>query len=272
MSTMPLQTVNLLEAGVASLPFTEQVQIMINWAKEPTSRFVCVANTHMLVEAHQNPQFKGLLHCADLITPDGMPLVWMMRLLGVQSPERVAGMDILMSICQTASRENVSVYFLGSQSEILALMKQRLTQEFPNLQIAGMQPLPFHPLSTSENEQVLNQIKESGASIVFVSLGCPKQEQWMARQRGKLPVVMIGLGGVFPIYAGIHKRAPRWLRDLGLEWFYRLHQEPRRLWRRYGTTIPMFIFLAIRQLLQAQTNTDEQSTLAELKCAKDRAH
>lgn len=242
----------MVVAPVTALPFDSQIQVILSWAKEGMSKFVCVANTHMIVEAHHSPQFKTILHLADLVTPDGMPLVWMMKLLGIRNQNRVAGMDILEALCQEATLQSLSVFFVGSQDDILNKIRLRLEKDFPNLRIAGMEAMPFRHLSREDDESILEQIKASGASIVFVSLGCPKQELWMAQHRGRLPAVMIGLGGVFPVYAGIQKRAPQWVRENGLEWFYRLAQEPKRLWKRYGSTIPLFVFLAVQQLLQQE--------------------
>lgn len=172
--------------------------------------------------------------------------------MGARSQNRVAGMDILLSLCQKASQRNISIFFLGSESAILDKMRSRLEYEFPKLQIAGMEPLPFRPLTRAEDEALIQKIHDSKAGIVLVSLGCPKQEYWMNQHKDKIHAVMIGVGGVFPVYAGIHKRAPMWMRNLGLEWFYRLMQEPRRLWKRYKSTIPPFVWLAFMQLLRSR--------------------
>jgi N-acetylglucosaminyldiphosphoundecaprenol N-acetyl-beta-D-mannosaminyltransferase len=203
----------------------------------------------MLIEGHRNPQFASVLQEADLVTPDGMPLVWMLRLMGVPAQERVAGPDVLSALCKLAPLEGVSLFFLGSQDSILERMRSRLENEFPNLKIAGMESLPFRPMTTQENMAIVQKLNESGAGIVLVSLGCPKQEIWMAENKDKVQMVMIGLGGAFPVYAEIHKRAPGFIQNLGLEWLYRLVQEPQRLWRRYVDTIPVFIYLALKQLL-----------------------
>ncbi|HEY9596218.1 MAG TPA: WecB/TagA/CpsF family glycosyltransferase [Cyanophyceae cyanobacterium] len=245
--TLPTQKV--IDSSITALPFDEQIQTMLQWAGRGESRSVCVANVHMLMEAYRNPVMARVLENADMVTPDGMPLVWMMRLLGVRNQDRVAGMDIFSSLCQQAQDSNVSIFFTGSQASILDVMRINLERDFPNLKIAGMEPLPFRPLTPQEDEELIKKINESGAGLVFVSLGCPKQEQWMAQHKGQIRAVMIGLGGVFPVYAGIHKRAPQQIRDLGLEWFYRLIQEPRRLWSRYWDTIPPFVVLALQQLL-----------------------
>ncbi|WP_253188179.1 WecB/TagA/CpsF family glycosyltransferase [Leptolyngbya sp. 'hensonii'] len=218
------------------------------------------------MEAKSNPNFASVLFNADLVTPDGMPLVWMMRLLGIHNQDRVAGMDIFTSLCEHAPKRNISIFLLGSHETILSRMQQRLQSEFPDLKIAGAEPLPFRPLTPEENEQVREKIHASGAGLVMVSLGCPKQELWMTEQQGKLNAVMIGIGAVFPIYAGIHKRAPYWVRDLGFEWLYRLFQEPRRLWKRYAATIPPFIYLAIKQILSVYLKSPDGTERKKAAC------
>ncbi|WP_416667478.1 WecB/TagA/CpsF family glycosyltransferase [Egbenema bharatensis] len=244
--SLPIQSV--VGFPITAMPFDNQIRMMVKWAKQRTSKTVCVANVHMLMEAHSSSDFASTLLNADLVTPDGMPLVWLMNLLGKRQ-DRVAGMDILAALCQEISSRDISVFFVGSEPEILQQMKVRLNREFPDLQIAGMEPLPFRPLTPAEDREIINKINQSGAGIVFVSLGCPKQEIWMNQHQGKIHAVMVGLGGVFPVYAGIHKRAPSWVRQSGFEWLYRLIQEPRRLWKRYFTTIPPFLYLATKQVV-----------------------
>lgn len=246
-----LPTQKVLDFPITALRFDDQIQTILKWASTRESKIVCVANVHMLMEAHWNPEFANVLKNADLVTPDGMPLVWMMRQMGVHYQDRVAGMDIFLALCQLAKILNLSVFFLGSQIEILSQMRKRLDQEFPQLKIAAMEPLPFRPLTEIEDEALIQKINSSGAGIVLVSLGCPKQENWMAQHKGKIQAVMIGVGGVFPVYAGIQKRAPLIVRNLGLEWLYRWIQEPRRLWGRYIKTIPPFMWLATKQLLSS---------------------
>ncbi|MCG8363586.1 MAG: WecB/TagA/CpsF family glycosyltransferase [Pseudanabaenales cyanobacterium] len=246
---MNLPTKHVLGSPVAALPFDAQIKAILDWASKRKSKVVCVANAHMLTEAYWCPDLGSILKQADLVTPDGMPIVWMLRLLGAANQDRVAGLDIISALCQRASRHHVSVFFLGSHLAILERMQARLKKEFPDLDIAGMEPLPFRPLTPEEDEAMIRMVNESGAGVVMVSLGCPKQEYWMAQHRAKIQAVMIGLGGAFPVYAGLFNRAPRWVREWGLEWAYRLIQEPRRLWRRYCITIPPFIWLALKQLL-----------------------
>lgn len=248
--TLPVQSV--IGYPVAALPFQEQIALMMTWAKERMGKAVYIANVHMLVEAYRNTQFSNVLSNADLITPDGMPLVWMLKLQGRPQQDRVAGLDVMLALCEQASRDGVSVFFLGSHTAILEKMRDRLEQEFPDLTIAGMDPLPFRPLTPEEDAALIEKLNQSGAGLLFLSLGCPKQEQWIAAHKATVNMVMLGLGAAFPVYAGIYRRAPEWVRSLGLEWLYRLSQEPRRLSKRYGSTIPVFLGLALRQLLSGK--------------------
>ncbi len=248
--TAPPPTVDVIGSPVTALPFDTQIETIVQWAKSHLSKAVCVANTHMLIEAHRAPAFSTVLKSADMVTPDGMPLVWMLKMAGARDQDRVAGMDLFLAVCEQAARENISIFLLGSQSAILTKMRSRLAKDFPNLKVAGAEPLPFRPLTPEEDEALIEQVNASGAGIVFLALGCPKQEKWIAQHKGRIQATMIGIGAVFPLYAGLQKRAPRWVRESGLEWLYRLYQEPKRLWKRYGTTIPLFVWLAMKQLIE----------------------
>lgn len=246
---MNLPQINLIGVPITALSLMEQIQVIIDWAKQRSSRVICVANVHMLMEAHWDNRFHNVLGGADLVTPDGMPLVWLMKALGIKSQDRVAGLDIFLNVCQIASKEKIKIYLLGCTQDILERIKLRLHREFPNVILAGLEPLPFRPLTDSEDAELVKRINASQAGIVFLALGCPKQEYWMAHHQGKIKAVMIGIGGVFPVYAGLKKNAPEWVKVGGLEWLYRLVQEPKRLWNRYRKTIPPFIFLALQQLV-----------------------
>lgn len=248
----------LINTSVTALDFHAQIAKMLEWAKNFESRFVCVANVHMLIEAHREPKFASVLETADLVTPDGMPLVWMLRLLEVENQTRVAGMDIIIELCRLAPKQNISIFFVGSEKRVLDRMRKRLEAEFPRLKIAGMEPLPFRPLTEAEDMALIQKINQSGAGLVLVALGCPKQEYWMAQHKGKIRAVMVGLGGAFPVFAGVHKRAPLVLRKTGLEWLYRLIQEPRRLWKRYWNTNGTFVFLALKQMLTQRVREKQQ--------------
>lgn len=241
----------LLNIPITCLPFEEQIMLMLRWAKLRTSKVVCLANVHMLMEAYWNPTFAQVLHDADLVTPDGKPLVLMLRQLGIKYQNQVAGMDVFLNLCDLAEQTGIKVFFLGSTESILEKIKQKLNREYPILQVVGTKAIAkvtIEEILADKDQELIAEINQSGAGLVFVCLGCPKQEIWMSRYQGSIQGVMIGVGAVFSMYAGINPRAPHWIQHVGLEWFYRLLQEPRRLWRRYGSTIPPFLYLALREL------------------------
>jgi N-acetylglucosaminyldiphosphoundecaprenol N-acetyl-beta-D-mannosaminyltransferase len=244
-----LPNLPVLGSPVTTLSLAEASQQIVDWAEQFESRVVCVADAHMLVQSYSRPEFKQVLQQADMVTPDGMPLVVMLKLLGKRRQQRVAGMDLFLRTAKIASLTGTRVFFVGCTQEILTKIRNRLAQEFPTLQIAGMEPLPFRPMTLDEDNALIDQINASGAGIVLVALGCPKQEFWMDQHRDLIQAVMVGVGGVFPVYAGELRRAPKWVRTICLEWAYRLLQEPRRLWHRYARVVPLFIILSLKQLI-----------------------
>lgn len=244
-----LPSIKLISTPVAALPFEGQVSKIMDWASRRESRSVCLANVHMLMEGHRHSEFGQVLARADLVAPDGMPLVWLMKALGIIGQDRVAGMDVFLKLCELAADKGVKVFFLGSQSSILEPIQERLPQDFPNLDVVGMRPLPMMSDTPEFDAESVRAVNESGASLVFISLGCPKQERWMDVHRDALHATMIGVGGVFPIYAGLKLQAPDWVRNNGLEWLYRWSQEPKRLAKRYLSTNPAFVFCAFKQVL-----------------------
>ncbi|MEO0924346.1 MAG: WecB/TagA/CpsF family glycosyltransferase [Cyanobacteria bacterium J06643_13] len=250
-----IPTKKLLNVPVTCLPFEEQIMLILRWAKARDSKFVCLANVHMVMEAYKNRLFTQVLYQADLVTPDGKPLVLMLRRMGIFNQNQVAGMDVFLNLCDLGEKSGTKVYFLGSTPDILAKMKRRLNQDYPILQVVGMKSIPFvsiEEVRQNRDLSLVEEINQSGAEIIFVCLGCPKQEIWMAQYQGAIKGVMIGVGAVFSMYAGLTPRAPSWIQRAGLEWLFRLIQEPRRLWRRYGSTIPPFVYLALSQLFIPQ--------------------
>ena len=244
--------IEVTDVPITALSLKEQVEQMVVWANERTSKIVCVANVHMLIESRNNPKLRKALDNAHLVTPDGMPLVWVMRSLGARSQERVAGMDLFKSTCQRCAEESIPIYLLGSTKSVLEKMVNRLKTDFPRLIVAGAESPPFRKLSQEEEKETIDKINSSGAGLTFVALGCPKQEDWMLQHYNQVNAVMVGVGAVFPVYAGDRKHAPKWIQENGLEWFYRLSQEPKRLFGRYASTIPPFIYFALKQIVYAK--------------------
>jgi N-acetylglucosaminyldiphosphoundecaprenol N-acetyl-beta-D-mannosaminyltransferase len=204
-----------------------------------------VATVHSVMEAWDDPGFRQVLNAADLVTPDGMPLVWMLRRLGYPDQQRVYGPDLTLHVCEAAAREGVPVGFYGGLPEALEAMVSKLRRLFPGLVVAYAWSPPFRPLTPEEDAQVVREIVESGARVLFVGLGCPKQERWMGEHRGRVPAVMLGVGAAFDFHGGRVRQAPRWMQERGLEWLFRLAMEPRRLWRRYLKHNPRFVVLAL---------------------------
>lgn len=219
------------------------------WALDRQSRYVCICNAHSVVTARQDRAFAQVIRDADMATPDGAPVAWLMRRLGSARQERINGPDLMWRYCAAAASRNEAIYLYGGQQTTLDILQEKLLEHFPGLQIAGAYSPPFRELTAAEDEAVVQAINASGAGTVWVSLGCPKQEKWMAEHKSKINAVMIGVGAAFDYHAGTIKRAPLWMQQNGLEWLHRLCSEPRRLWRRYFVTNTLFIFYALQQLL-----------------------
>lgn len=210
--------------------------------------YICFSTVHMVVEAYDDPEFAEKVNNADYVVTDGMPIVWMQRLQGISQASRLRANDAMIALCQYAERKGFSVGFYGSSESVIEAIIQRVKRDFPNLKVAYAYSPPFRPLSEKEDEEITDQINRASPDILFVGLGCPKQERWMASHRNRIKSVMLGVGASFDFFAGNIKECPQWLSSLGLEWLFRLFQEPRRLWRRYILLNPRFILLAAMQL------------------------
>jgi N-acetylglucosaminyldiphosphoundecaprenol N-acetyl-beta-D-mannosaminyltransferase len=211
--------------------------------------YVCFSTVHMVMESYDNPEFAAKVNGADLIITDGMPLVWMQKLQGARAAARVRANDLMMMLCEYAAANNLAVGFYGGRQEVLDAIRERAKRELPNLRVVYAFSPPFRPLTEEEDARVTAEINRAAPDLLFMGLGCPKQENWMAAHKEKLKAVMLGVGASFDFYAGNVKESPAWLGKLGLEWLFRLTQEPRRLWRRYLILNPRFMWLAGRQLL-----------------------
>ncbi len=239
----------IIDVSVDSVDYVRSVAHLLTWAKAHESRYVCAANVHMLMEAHGSLHYRQIVNSADLVVPDGMPLVWMLRLKGYPEQQRVYGPTLMLHVLEAAARENVPVGFYGSSPEVLQSLFANIQDRFPNLKIDYFFSPPFREISEKEDFEIVKDINTSSVRILFIGLGCPKQERWMAEHRGKIKAVMIGVGAAFDFHAGVKPQAPLWMQKIGLEWLFRLSTEPRRLWRRYLYHNPRFVFLAILDLL-----------------------
>ena len=243
----------ILGMRVDATSYPEATDRIISWAKAGESRTVCVAAVNNVMVSRDDPTFLEVMNGADLVTSDGMPLVWGLRALGIRSASRVYGPELTPTVMSRAAAEGVPVAFVGGTDPILDKLIERAAAEFPDLRVAYRVSPPFGPTTPEDDERIERAINASGARIVFVGLGCPKQERWMARQQGKIRAVMIGVGAAFDFMAGVKPQAPEVLRRWGFEWAFRLVTEPRRLWRRYLQQNPRFVLLFGTQLLAART-------------------
>jgi N-acetylglucosaminyldiphosphoundecaprenol N-acetyl-beta-D-mannosaminyltransferase len=221
---------------------------ILHWGSRHESRYVCICNVHSVVTAGRDAEFGRVVAQADMATADGAPVAWMLRKMGFAGQQRINGPDLMWRLCGEAERLALPVYFFGSTPETLDLLESRLRDQFKNLVISGCYSPPFRAASAEDDSAEAQRINASGAAVVFVGLGCPKQEMWMARQRGKVNAVMIGVGAAFDYHAGTVRRAPLWMQHAGLEWLHRLASEPGRLWKRYLVTNTVFLIEAAKQL------------------------
>jgi N-acetylglucosaminyldiphosphoundecaprenol N-acetyl-beta-D-mannosaminyltransferase len=239
----------VLGTRVDSTSYVETSQHVVQWAREERSAYVCVANVHTVMEAYDSEAFRQVVNRADLVTPDGRPLVWALKGLGMRGASQVRGADLTMRVVERAARENVPIGLYGGTSDLLESFVQVLETRYPKLRVACCIAPPFRPLTPEEDEALTREIAASGARILFVGIGCPKQEKWMAAHKGRVPAVMLGVGAAFDFHTGRVRQAPRWMQVVGLEWMFRLMMDPRRLWKRYAKHNPRFVTLFVSQLL-----------------------
>jgi N-acetylglucosaminyldiphosphoundecaprenol N-acetyl-beta-D-mannosaminyltransferase len=248
-------TAAILGARIDVLSWQQSVDRIAGWGQRRESRYVCACNVHSVVTASTDASFRTAINGADMATPDGMPVAWSIRALGFGKQDRINGPDLMWRLLSRCADHGQSVFFYGSSEQTLAQLQVRIAEAFPSLKVAGMLSPPYRSLTEAEDQKIVERVNASGPALVFVGLGCPKQEVWMAQHRGRINAVMLGVGAAFDYHAGTLARAPVWMQGLGLEWAYRLFKEPRRLWRRYLSTNSAFLFGITRQLLDRNNQT-----------------
>lgn len=219
------------------------------WSDQRQARMVCLCNAETLVSAGRNPALAQALNGADMVLPDGAAVAWMQRRTGHPEQQRFAGPDLMLRVLAQAQTNGHSVFLLGGSKATLVALRQRLAQRFPRLQITGALAPSLRALSADEDARIVQHLQRSGAHLVFVGLGCPLQELWMAQHRERVPTVLLGVGAAFDFHAGTRRRAPRWIRRAGLEWLHRLVNEPRRLAWHPVDAHTVFLLRAAWQLL-----------------------
>ncbi len=245
----PLPHRTILGMRLDAASNADATRIILKSAKEKVRGYVCAANVHMVMESHDEEAFQRIVNGAVLVIPDGMPLVWGLRFLGVRKATHIRGYDLTVDLLEASAREGVTVGFYGGSIEVLNKLLQASQKRFSQLKAVYSYSPPFRQMSHEEDERIITEINDSGVNILFVGLGCPKQERWMAEHAGRIDAIMIGVGAAFDFLGGSKPQAPRWMMSAGLEWLFRLVIEPRRLWRRYCIYNARFIVLFIMQLL-----------------------
>lgn len=235
---------NLMGTRIDVLGWEQVLSRILSWTSAAgieSSRMVCVCNVHSVVTARRDKRFADALRSADLCTADGAPVAWLIRRSGWPEQQRISGPELMWLLIREAERLQLPVFLLGGTIVTLEKLRARLIASFPGLPLAGQCSPAFREMTTEDDRHISRLIESSGARLVFVGLGCPKQELWMARHRGKLRAVMIGVGAAFDYHAGTLRRAPLPWQQLGLEWLYRLMMERARLLRRYLVTNTLFL-------------------------------
>jgi N-acetylglucosaminyldiphosphoundecaprenol N-acetyl-beta-D-mannosaminyltransferase len=240
--------VNILGVGISAISMEDALEQIAYWIEHRDRDYVSVCNVHTVMECQQDPHMRRAVNGAGMATPDGMPLVWLGRKKSGRDVRRVYGPDLMLALCQLSARRGYSHYFYGGAEGIPELLAERLKARIPGLEVAGGYSPPFRPLTPEQDARIVSQINAAHPDIVWVGLGTPKQDLWMASHRDRLTApVLIAVGAAFDFHAGRKKQAPRWMQRSGLEWLFRLMTEPRRLWRRYLVYNPLFVTLVLLQ-------------------------
>lgn len=249
---------NILGIQISAVDYAAAVEQIIQAAHARRSFGVSALAVHGVMTGVQDPVHAYRLNRLDLVVPDGQPVRWALNLLyHTDLPDRVYGPNLTLKVCERAAAEGLPLYLYGSRDEVLAQFRANLTARYPKLQIAGMQPSRFRQVSAEEKCQIVAQIQKSGAAIVLVGLGCPRQEVWVYEHLGRLPMPMLAVGAAFDFHAGTLSQAPAHLQAAGLEWAYRLLHEPRRLWKRYILLNPQYVALLTLQALHLRQFTSQ---------------
>jgi N-acetylglucosaminyldiphosphoundecaprenol N-acetyl-beta-D-mannosaminyltransferase len=250
-AAVPPASVEVLGVPLALTDYERTIEWMDATIATGQRGYVCVAAVHTVMACQEDPELRAAVLGSDLTVPDGQPLVWAMNALGHDLSSRVYGPDLMARYCERAALTGARMFLYGGRNQgALVQLALNLRTRYPGLNIVGGYAPPFRALTVEEESFVLDEINRSQADVVWVGIGVPKQEKWMAAMRGRLRApVLVGVGAAFDFHAGLVSQAPRWMQSMGLEWAYRLLQEPGRLWRRYLRYNPRFVLGFLRQWL-----------------------
>jgi N-acetylglucosaminyldiphosphoundecaprenol N-acetyl-beta-D-mannosaminyltransferase len=248
--TSALSRTNVLGVGISAVDMAMAVAEMERWIADGQREYVCIRDAHGIVRCQSDEDLRTIHNRAGMVTPDGMPLVWLSRLHGARHVSRVYGPDLMLAFCERSAARGYRHYFYGGNEGVPERLAAALRARFPDLIVAGTYSPPFRALGADEERAIAERINAARPDIVWVVLSTPKQERWMAANRAHLEAsVLVGVGAAFDFHAGFKPQAPEWMQRSGLEWLFRLATEPRRLWRRYAVIVPMFVLLVMLQEL-----------------------
>jgi N-acetylglucosaminyldiphosphoundecaprenol N-acetyl-beta-D-mannosaminyltransferase len=240
--------VNILGVAVSALNPALAAETIEGWVRAGRRQYVCVTGVHGVIESRRDPSVRAIHNAAGLVTPDGMPLVWLLRLAGHRDARRVYGPDLMLLLLERSVKEGFTHFLYGASEPTLSDLRQRLTARFPGLRVVGAIAPPFRPLTPAEDRETAAAINRVSPDFLWVGLSTPKQEIWMAEHRAQLDAgVLLGVGAAFDFHAGRVRQAPRWMQGYGLEWLFRVYREPRRLWRRYLYSNTRFVLEIVAQ-------------------------
>lgn len=242
--------IDILGVHVSAINISAACAQIERWIKEEKKSYVCVAPVSTVVACQDDSKYLNVVNNADMVTPDGMPLVWLGKWMGSRTMARTYGPDLMLTVCQLSEKKGYKHYFYGATDETCRLLEDGLKRRFPKLNIAGRFSPPQRAAFTLESREVIEEINSRDPDILWVGLGSPKQDYWMFAHRGLLNApVMIGVGAAFDFLSGVKKQAPRWMRQNGFEWLFRLGCEPGRLWKRYLIGNSRFIYLLVKRII-----------------------
>ncbi len=245
-----LTRVNILGVSINAMTMSQAIAQIKSWIDHQAQEYVCVCPVHTIMECQRSEVMRQVVNEAGMATPDGMPLVWLGRLKSNNEVSRVYGPDLMLTLCEESVQYGYKHYFYGGAEGVPELLVAKLQEKFPGLKVAGSYSPPFRKLTSDEILDITQTINETAPDIIWVGLGTPKQDLWMNQNRDKLTAsVLIGVGAAFDFHTERIPQAPRWMQQNGLEWFFRLYQEPRRLWYRYLVYNPLFVLLILAQML-----------------------
>lgn len=241
---------SILDVHISELTYIDVTKRIQSWIFDNAKNYICVASVHLVIECQKNRKLLRGVNAAGLVTPDGMPLVWISKIYG-RKPERVYGPTLMLKVCKLAQKKGWKVYLLGGVKGNARELQKKLANRFPNLEIVGYKDTPKRPIPKRENIKIVQELNDSCAQIVFVGLGCPYQELWMIENHKVLKAnVLISVGAAFDFITRRVKQAPLWVQKMGFEWLFRLSQDPKRLFRRYTLDNSLFIYKATRQIIK----------------------